>query len=72
MGWVTLHELLVAGEVNYITGRPKSLWSNVLVLPNFEVGDRIRSDAEGKISISSTPCRCAAGHLTEPFWSPLI
>jgi uncharacterized protein YjbI with pentapeptide repeats len=40
-GWATLHELLVAGEVNYVTGRPQSLWSNVLVVPNFEVGDRL-------------------------------
>jgi hypothetical protein len=52
-GRSTLHELLVAGEVNYVTGRPQSLWSNVLVLPNFEVGDRVKFDAEGKIAISS-------------------
>ena len=39
-GWATLHELLVAGPVNYVTGRPQSLWSNVLVLPNFEGGER--------------------------------
>jgi uncharacterized protein YjbI with pentapeptide repeats len=52
-GRSTLHELLVAGEVNYVTGRPQSLWSNVLVLPNFEIGDRVKSDAEGKIAISS-------------------
>ena len=52
-GWATLHELLVAGEVNYVTGKPNSLWSNVLVLPNFEVGDRVKFDAEGKIGISS-------------------
>jgi hypothetical protein len=52
-GWATLHELLVAGQVNYVTGRPQSLWSNVLVLPNFEVGDRLKFDAEGKIAISS-------------------
>lgn len=52
-GWATLHELLVAGKVNYVTGRPQSLWSNVLVLPRFEVGDRVKFDAEGKIAISS-------------------
>ena len=51
--WATLHELLVAGQVNYITARPQSLWSNVLVLPNFEIGDRAKFDAEGKIAISS-------------------
>ncbi|HEX3522998.1 MAG TPA: pentapeptide repeat-containing protein [Stellaceae bacterium] len=52
-GWAKLHELLVAGDVNYVTGRPQSLWSNVLVLPNFEVGDRVKFDAEGKVAISS-------------------
>jgi uncharacterized protein YjbI with pentapeptide repeats len=43
--WATLHELLVAGN--------GSLWPNVLVLPNVELGDRVRLDAEGKIAISS-------------------
>ena len=40
-GWATLHELLVAGEVNYVTGKPESLWSNVLVLPNVEASDHV-------------------------------
>jgi uncharacterized protein YjbI with pentapeptide repeats len=52
-GWATLHKLLFAGQVNYVTGRPQSLWSNVLVLPNFEVGDRVKFDPAGKIAISS-------------------
>ena len=43
-GWVTLDEPLV--------GRPQSLWPNVLVLLNFEVGDRAKVDTEGKIAIS--------------------
>ena len=42
-GWATLHELLVAGPVNYVTGRPQSLWSNILVFPNFQAGDRALS-----------------------------
>jgi hypothetical protein len=49
----SLHELLVAGGSDYVAQRPKSLWSNVLVLPNFEIGDRIKFDAEAKIAISS-------------------
>ena len=52
-GWATLHELLVAGNVNYVTDSPKSLWSNVLVLPDFKAGDRVKFDAEGKIAIAS-------------------
>ena len=47
-GWATLHELLFAGEVNYVTNEPQSLLSNVLVLPNFEVSDR-----SGGVAISS-------------------
>ena len=50
--WASLHELLVAGEVNYVTRKPQSLWSNRLVLPDFEIGDRLKFDAEGKIVIS--------------------
>ena len=42
-GWATLHELLIAGPSDYVTGRPRSLWSNVLVLPNFEADSRILS-----------------------------
>jgi uncharacterized protein YjbI with pentapeptide repeats len=53
MGWTSPHEVLVAGEVDYVTGRPKSVWSNRLVLPNFEAGDRVNIDAEGKIATSS-------------------
>jgi Pentapeptide repeats (8 copies) len=42
-GWATLHDLLVAGPVNYVTGRPQSLWSNVLVVTNFEIDNRALS-----------------------------
>ena len=52
-GWATLHELLVAGDVDYVTDSPESLWSNVLVLPDFKAGDRVKFDAEGKIAIVS-------------------
>jgi uncharacterized protein YjbI with pentapeptide repeats len=53
MGWTSPRELLVAGQVNYVTGRPQSLWPNVLVLPGFELGDRVKFDAQGKVVISS-------------------
>jgi uncharacterized protein YjbI with pentapeptide repeats len=51
--WASLRELLVAGEVNYVSRRPRSLWSNVLLLQYFEIGDRVKFDTEGRISISS-------------------
>jgi hypothetical protein len=50
--WRSPHELLVAGKVDYVTQRPVSLWSNRLVLPNLEIGDRLKFDAEGKITLS--------------------
>jgi hypothetical protein len=53
VGWATLHELLVAGDVNFVTDSPKSLWSNVLVLPDFGVSDRVKFDADGKVKIAS-------------------
>ncbi|MGA8757435.1 MAG: pentapeptide repeat-containing protein [Stellaceae bacterium] len=52
-GWTTLHQLLVGGDVNFVTDSPKSLWSNVLVLPDFKTGDRVKFDAEGKTAIGS-------------------
>jgi len=41
--WRVPHELLVGG---------RGLWSNVLMLPKFETGDRLKLDAEGKIGLS--------------------
>ena len=67
-GWATLHEILVAGKIdfvtplheilvagkpNLVTRRPESQWSNRLVLPGFAIGDRLKFDSENKISISS-------------------
>jgi uncharacterized protein YjbI with pentapeptide repeats len=53
MKLISLHKLLVADHVDYVMGKRRSLWSDVLVLPNFEVGNRAKLDAEGKIAISS-------------------
>jgi hypothetical protein len=50
--WGWPHKLLVAGTVDYVTGKPESLWSNVLVLPNFDIGDRLKFDPEGKFARS--------------------
>jgi uncharacterized protein YjbI with pentapeptide repeats len=51
--WRSPHKLLVAGEVDYVTRKPQSLWSNRLVLPNFDIGDRLKFDPEGKIALSA-------------------
>ena len=48
--WTSLHEVLVAGEVDYVARKPRSLWSNRLVLPKIEVIDHARFDTEAKIA----------------------
>ncbi len=44
MPWrlATLYELLVAGEVDFAARKPKSVWSNRLVLPGFDAIDHAK------------------------------
>jgi uncharacterized protein YjbI with pentapeptide repeats len=49
MEWTSLHDLLVAGDVDLIARKPKSLWSNRLVLPGIDVIDHATFDSEEKI-----------------------
>ena len=46
----SLHELLFAGNVNLITRKPTSLWSNCLVLPGLDVAARAKAETEAKIT----------------------
>ena len=48
--WVSLHELLVAGDVDLVARKPTSLWSNVLVLPGVNALDHAKFDTEAKIA----------------------
>jgi len=50
VGFLPLRKLLVAGEIDYAARKPKSLWSNVLVLPNIDVLDHAKFDTEAKIA----------------------
>ena len=52
IGWTSPHDLLVAGGIDNVRQRPRGLWSNVLVLPNFDIGDRMKFDAEGKLALA--------------------
>jgi uncharacterized protein YjbI with pentapeptide repeats len=45
----TLHKLLIAGEVDMVAQRPKSLWSNRLIVPGIDVIDHSKYDTEAKI-----------------------
>ena len=51
--WTSLHELLVDGEVDETKRRLKSLWSNRLILPNFDPIDRAKYDTEAKVAAVS-------------------
>jgi uncharacterized protein YjbI with pentapeptide repeats len=48
--WASPHELLVAGEVDLVAQRPRSLWSNRLALPGIDVIDHAKLDSEAKIA----------------------
>jgi len=49
MEWTSLHDLLVAGDVDLVARKPRSLWSNRLVLPGIDVIDHAKFDSEEKI-----------------------
>ena len=49
MEWTSLHDLLVAGNVDLVARKPTSLWSNRLVLPGIDVIDHAKFDSEEKL-----------------------
>lgn len=53
MGWASLHDLLVGGDIDFIARKPKSLWSNRLVLPGIDVLERTKFDSDQKINAVS-------------------
>ena len=61
--FVSLQELLVAGEVDFSTRRATSLWSNRLVLPGIDVIDHSKFDSEIKIAGMPTSVSLRARHL---------
>lgn len=48
-----LRKSLVVGRVDAVTGSFKGLWSNVLVVPSFDMGNRLKVDAQNRLSIST-------------------
>lgn len=59
----SLHELLVGGEVDLAARKPKSLWSNRLVLPGFDAIVRTKFDSEAKIESLAATISLRARHL---------
>jgi uncharacterized protein YjbI with pentapeptide repeats len=62
-GWSSLHELLVAGDVDEVTGKLTSLWSNRLVLPNTDVVDHEKFDTEAKFAAATQTLSLRGRHL---------
>jgi uncharacterized protein YjbI with pentapeptide repeats len=61
---VSLREFLIASkEVDFGARKPKSLWSNRLVLPGFDAIDHARFDSEAKIEAASETVSLRARHL---------
>ena len=59
----SLHELLVAGDVDFAARKPQSLWSNRLVLPGIDAIDHAKFDSEAKIEGASETVSLRARHL---------
>ena len=49
-GWTSLHRILVAGAVDMDARQPTSIWSNRLVLPDFDVFDLGKYDRDTKLA----------------------
>jgi hypothetical protein len=50
----TPHKLLVAGEVDFNSQRPSTIWSNRLVVPGIDVREQAKFDTEEKIKSRPT------------------
>jgi uncharacterized protein YjbI with pentapeptide repeats len=62
-GRSSLHELLVAGDVDELTGKLTSVWSNRLVLPNLDIVDNEKFDTEPKLAAVSQTLSLRGRHL---------
>jgi uncharacterized protein YjbI with pentapeptide repeats len=45
-GMRSIHELLFGGDIDLVTRKPTSLWSNRLVLPRLDISDRAKGSGE--------------------------
>jgi uncharacterized protein YjbI with pentapeptide repeats len=62
-GLASLRRLLVAGDVDLAARKPKSLWSNRLVLPGFDTIDHAKFGGEAKIAALPETLSLRARHL---------
>lgn len=60
---IGIREQLVAGEIDFVTGKPTSLLSNRLVLPGIDVIDHAKFDTEAKIAALPATLSLRGRHL---------
>jgi len=58
-----LRKVLVAGEIDEHARKPKSLWSDRLVLPGLDVIDHTKLDTEAKVVALPVTASLRARHL---------
>ena len=58
-----LRKMLVAGEIDEHARKPKSLWSDRLVLPGLDVIDHTKLDTEAKVVALPVTASLRARHL---------
>lgn len=63
LGGLSPYKLLVAGEVDLTARKPKSLWSNRLVIPGIDVLDHSKFDTEAKVATMPIPLSLRGRHL---------
>jgi uncharacterized protein YjbI with pentapeptide repeats len=52
--WLSLRDILIAGDVDLVSGQPTSVWSNRLVLPGVDLSDISTSSSKNREETSST------------------
>jgi uncharacterized protein YjbI with pentapeptide repeats len=62
-GGKSIYQLLVAGDVDLAARKPKSLWSNRLVIPGIDVLDHGKFETEEKIAALPVTVSLRARHL---------
>jgi uncharacterized protein YjbI with pentapeptide repeats len=61
--WTSFHDLLFNGEVEYVTRRRKSLFSNTLVLPGFDAPEAAKIDDPKKLDSVKQTLTLRGRHL---------
>jgi uncharacterized protein YjbI with pentapeptide repeats len=61
--WVTPHDILVAGGIDFVARKSKSVWSNRLILPNIDLVERTGPDGRGGTKVGIAAISFRGRHL---------